>query len=300
MKSRFQGTGVALVTPFHKQGNVDFTSLGKLVEHVIQGGVDYLVCLGTTSETITLGTEEKKAVLNFIIEANNSRLPIVAGIGGSNTFEIQESLREFDLSKVDAILSVAPYYNKPQQKGIYQHFKVISESTSKPIILYNVPGRTSSNINAETTLQLAEEFKNIVAIKEASGNFDQGMEIIKHKPKDFQVLSGDDALTLPLISVGFTGVISVVANAIPNQFSNLVNLAMEGDFTKARELHYKLLEFSNLVFEEGNPSGIKSALESMGIIQNYLRLPLVRTSKSLHNKIENSVKEIFKGNLPVK
>ncbi len=288
----FQGTGVALITPFHKQGNIDFTALGQIIEHVIQNGVDYLVCLGTTSESVTLNQQEKIAVMNYIIEANNNRVPIVIGVGGNNTLELVDKLNKFDFSGIDGILSVTPYYNKPQQKGLYQHFKAISDASSKPIILYNVPGRTSCNMNADTVLQLAEECKNIVAIKEASGNFAQAMEIIKHKPKNFQVLSGEDALLLPLMSIGMTGVISVAANAYPEKFSQMVNYGLKSDFKKAKEIHYELLDFSNAIFEEGNPSGIKTALEIMGLCQNNLRLPLVKTSKSLYNKISNIISKI--------
>lgn len=288
----FQGTGVALVTPFHKQGNIDFTALGKIIEHVIENGVDYLVCLGTTSESVTLSDQEKIAIMNYIVEANNDRVPVVIGIGGNNTLKIIDYINQFDFTGIDGILSVAPYYNKPQQKGMHQHFKAISDASPKPILLYNVPGRTSSNLNAETVLQLSEECKNIVGIKEASGNFSQVMEIVKHKPKNFQVISGEDSLLLPMMSIGVTGVISVTANAYPNYVSQIVNLALKTDFKKSRDIHYDLLDFSNTIFEEGNPSGIKAALEILGLCQNNLRLPLIKTTKSLYNKISNLINEI--------
>jgi len=294
MEKNFRGTGVAIVTPFHKQKNVDFTALGNIIENIIKNGVDYIVCLGTTSEAATLTEQESMAVLDYAIDAVNSRVPIVLGVGGNNTTEIVDRISKTDFTGVSAILSVAPYYNKPSQKGIYEHFKAIAEVSSLPIILYNVPGRTSSNISAETCLQLANDFSNIVGIKEASGNFEQCMEIISKKPKNFQVISGEDALALPLISAGMTGVISVTANAFPKEVSSMINLCLKGDFKKAREIHYKLLPFSNAIFEEGSPSGIKAALEIMGISQNHLRLPLVKINKPLYNKIEAIINDIRK------
>lgn len=294
MEKNFRGTGVALVTPFHKQKNVDFTALGNIIENVITKGVDYLVCLGTTAETATLSEQEQMAVLDYTIDAVNGRVPIVLGLGGNNTTEIVDRISKNEFNGVSALLSVTPYYNKPSQKGIYEHFKSIAEVSSIPIILYNVPGRTSSNISAETCLQLANEFPNIVGIKEASGNLEQCMEIISKKPKNFQVISGEDALTLPLISMGMSGVISVTANAFPKEVSSMVNLCLKGDFKKARDIHYKLLPFTNAIFEEGNPSGVKAALEIMKISQNHLRLPLVKISKPLYNKIEAIITEINK------
>ncbi|MBP1629538.1 MAG: 4-hydroxy-tetrahydrodipicolinate synthase [Bacteroidetes bacterium] len=288
----FQGTGVALVTPFHKQGNVDFTALGRIVENIISSGVNYLVCLGTTSEAACLNQQEKLAVLDYVIETANGRLPIVVGLGGNNTMELVDRINHFNFDGIDGVLSVAPYYNKPQQKGIYQHYKAISESSPKPILLYNVPGRTASNISAETCLQLAEECKNIVGVKEASGNFSQCMEIIRNKPSNFQVLSGEDALVVPLMSLGMTGVISVTANAYPKEVSEMVNLCLKGDYKKAKDLHYKLLPFSNAIFEEGNPSGVKAALEIMGYCQNHLRLPLIKTTKPLYNKLQSIIEEL--------
>lgn len=294
MEKNFRGTGVAIVTPFHKQKNVDFTALGNIIENIIKNGVDYIVCLGTTSEAATLTEQESMAVLDYAIDAVNSRVPIVLGVGGNNTTEIVDRISKTDFTGVSAILSVAPYYNKPSQKGIYEHFKAIAEVSSLPIILYNVPGRTSSNISAETCLQLANDFPNIVGIKEASGNFEQCMEIISKKPKNFQVISGEDALALPFISAGMTGIISVTANAFPKEVSSMINFCLKGDFKKAREIHYKLLPFSNAIFEEGSPSGIKAALEIMGYSQNHLRLPLVKINKPLYNKIETIINEIRK------
>lgn len=288
------GTGVAIVTPFHRQRNINFTSLGNIVEHVINGGVDYIVCLGTTSEVPTLTSQEQMAVLDCMIDLVDKRVPIVLGMGGNNTSELVDRIAKTDLSEVSAILSVTPYYNKPSQKGIYEHFKAVAEASSVPIILYNVPGRTSSNISADTCLQLANDFPNIIGIKEASGNFSQCMEIIAKKPKNFQVISGEDALTMPLMSVGMTGIISVTANAFPKEVSTMINLCLKGDYKKAKDIHYKLLSFTNAIFEEGNPAGIKTALEIMQISQSYLRLPLVKVSKPLSNKIENLINEISK------
>lgn len=288
------GTGVAIVTPFHRQRNINFTSLGNIVEHVINGGVDYIVCLGTTSEVPTLTSQEQMAVLDCMIDLVDKRVPIVLGMGGNNTSELVDRIAKTDLSEVSAILSVTPYYNKPSQKGIYEHFKAIAEASSVPIILYNVPGRTSSNISADTCLQLANDFPNIIGIKEASGNFSQCMEILAKKPKNFQVISGEDALTMPLMSLGMTGIISVTANAFPKEVSTMINLCLKGDYKKAKDIHYKLLSFTNAIFEEGNPAGIKTALEIMQISQSYLRLPLVKVSKPLSNKIENLINEISK------
>ncbi|HBN04543.1 MAG TPA: 4-hydroxy-tetrahydrodipicolinate synthase [Bacteroidales bacterium] len=288
------GTGVAIVTPFHKQRNINFTSLGNIVEHVINGGVDYIVCLGTTAEVPTLTAQEQMAVLDCMIDQVDKRVPIVLGMGGNNTSDLVDRIAKTDLSEVSAILSVTPYYNKPSQKGIYEHFKAVAEASSVPVILYNVPGRTSSNISAETCLQLANDFPNIIGIKEASGNFSQCMEIIAKKPKNFQVISGEDALTLPLMSAGITGIISVTANAFPKEVSTMINFGLKGDFKKAKDIHYKLLSFTNAIFEEGNPAGIKAALEIMQISQCYLRLPLVKVSKPLYNKIENLINEISK------
>ncbi len=289
-QKKFTGTGVAIVTPFRIDGSIDFKSLGKLLEHVIKGGVNYIVALGTTGESVTLSKDEKKAVLCFVTDTVSSRIPVVVGIGGNNTQEILDSISHNDLSGVDAILSVAPYYNKPSQQGLFMHFKSIAEISPLPIIVYNVPGRTGINITAETTVKLAREFKNIIGIKEASGNLSQVMGIIKNKPKNFQVISGDDVLTLPVVSLGGSGVISVIANACPKTFSEMVSHALQGNFVKAASLHYKLYDLMNALFEEGNPSGVKAALEVLKVTQNNLRLPLVPVSETLHKKIEGLLK----------
>jgi 4-hydroxy-tetrahydrodipicolinate synthase len=286
MKSEMiKGTGVALITPFHNYGSIDFTSLGKLVRHVMQGGVDFLVALGTTSEAPVLSRDEKTAVLNHILEESEKKLPVVVGIGGNNTQSIVDTIKSMDFEGISGILSVVPYYNKPNQKGIYYHFRSIVSVSPVPIILYNVPGRTSSNITAETTLKLANDFDNITGIKEASGKLGQIMEIIKNKPEGFSVLSGDDALTFPMMTLGAEGVISVVANAFPSEFSRMVNLSLNGKYAEAREIHYSLLEIIEALFEDGNPAGIKAALDAMGIISNNLRLPLVKANKATYNKL---------------
>ena len=290
MKAKLTGTGVALVTPFHKDGSIDFKSFRKVIEHCISGKADYLVPLGTTGESVTLSKDEKRAVIDFVIEVNEDRLPVVLGLGGNNTNEIIHSIEHYSFKYIDAILSVSPYYNKPSQRGIVAHYKAIANASPVPVIIYNVPSRTSMNIAAETTLQLAEEMKNIIGVKEASGNFDQCMRILKNKPKDFLFISGDDAITLPLIALGGEGVISVVANAYPKEFSEMVRLAREGNFERARKLQYKLLAFTNLLFAEGSPAGIKAALSLLGITQEYLRLPLVPVSRTLANKIEVEIK----------
>lgn len=285
MQKKLSGTGVALITPFRKDGSIDFKGLEKLVESVIENKVDFLVPLGTTGETATLNKDEKTAVLDFVIEVNNKRVPLVFGLGGNNTQEIINTMHQMDFNGIDAILSVSPYYNRPTQKGIYQHYKMIAAAAPVPIMLYNVPARTGSNITAETTLSLAHEVKNIIGIKEASGNMEQMMQILKNRPKDFLVLSGDDVLTLPCIALGAEGVISVAANAFPADMAEMVRLCLKGNFDKARELHYKLLDLINLLFVEGNPAGIKAALGILNVCSDSLRLPLVGVSKATHNKM---------------
>lgn len=285
MNKKLIGTGVALVTPFHKDGSIDFKGLGKLVEHVIKNGVDYLVPLGTTGESVTLTKDEKTAVLDFILEVNNQRLPVVYGLGGNNTQEVINCIQKMDFEGVDAVLSVCPYYNKPSQRGIYEHYKVIASACPVPVILYNVPGRTGLNMLPETTLKLAEEVTNIIAIKEASGNLEQMMQIIRNKPDDFMLISGDDALSLPIIAAGGQGVISVVANVYPKDFSEMVRLCLKGEFEKARTLHYKLLEVTGLLFADGNPAGAKAALNILKICGEFLRLPLVEISKGTQTKL---------------
>ena len=289
-KINFKGTGVALVTPFLDNGKVDFKSLTKLVNHVIKGKVEYLVVLGTTGESVTLDKEEKAAVVDHVIQAANKRVPVVLGLGGNNTYEILHSIEKQDFKGIDAILSVSPYYNKPSQRGIYQHYKAIAEVTPVPVILYNVPGRTSSNMLADTTLQLAHDFKKIIAVKEASGNIEQCMKIIKNRPKDFLVISGDDALTLPIIACGGDGVISVVANAWPKDFSEMTRQSLEGNFDKARKLHYKLTDIIEQLFADGNPGGIKAALSLMKFCGDHVRLPLVNVNAAVQEKIAQMVK----------
>ncbi len=291
-KFDLQGTGVALVTPFHKQGNIDFTAFGKLIEHTINGGVDYLLCLGTTSEYPTLSRQEKLAIVEYTIEKVENRVPIVLGMGSNNTRSLVDEIKKTDFSSIAAILSVAPYYNKPNQKGLYSHFKAVAEVSDVPVILYNVPGRCGVNISAETCLQLANDFSNIIGIKEASGNISQCMDILMNKPQGFTVVSGEDALVLPLMALGMQGVISVTANAFPKQMSELVNHCLKSNMKKARAVHEKLLPFSNAIFEEGNPVGIKAALEILDITPSYLRQPLVKASKPLQTKLQTIINNI--------
>jgi 4-hydroxy-tetrahydrodipicolinate synthase len=291
-QKKFSGTGVAIVTPFRNDGSVDFKSLGKLLEHVIKGEVNYIVALGTTGESVTLSKDEKKAVVNFVSDTIGGRIPLVVGIGGNNTEEILDTINHTDFSGIDAILSVAPYYNKPSQQGLYLHFKAIATASPVPVIIYNVPGRTGCNISADTTVKLATDCKSIVATKEASGNMGQIMEIILKKPKGFQVISGDDALALPIIAMGGSGVISVTANAYPKQTADMVRFALKKDLDKANEIHYQLLEMNTALFEEGNPPGIKAVLEMLKISQNNLRLPMAPISEKLYAKIEQLSKKI--------
>lgn len=285
MDQRFRGLGVALVTPFRANGQIDFAGLEKLIEHQITGGVDYVVSMGTTGESVTLTKAEKKELLAQTIAFVRNRVPVVLGVGGNNTAEVVEALGAFDMDGVDAILSVSPYYNKPTQEGIYQHYKAIAQVALRPIILYNVPGRTGSNMTAETTLRLARDFKNIIAIKEASANLDQMGRILKHKPKDFMLISGDDALTLPIIAMGGVGVISVVGNALPREFSTLVRAALKGDMDTARREHLRLIEVIDLLFVEGNPGGIKEVLKVLGVCGDAVRLPLVNVSEGTAKKL---------------
>lgn len=292
MSSKFTGTGVAVITPFHVYGTIDFTALEKVIEHIINGGVNFVLALGTTSEAATLTKDEKNAVTNFFIETVNNRVPVMLGVGGNNTQEVVNCIKSLSFDGIDAILSVAPYYNKPQQKGIYYHFKTIAGASPVPVFLYNVPSRTNVNITAETTLKLAAEVNNIVGIKEASGNLVQIMEIIKNKPKDFKVLSGDDVLTLPMINIGAEGVISVVANAFPKEFSNMVDLGLKSQNGHALQIHFRLLDIMNTLFIDGNPSGIKAALDILGICNNHLRLPLVKVNKGVYNQLSILIEEL--------
>lgn len=282
----FTGTGVAIVTPFTKSGEVDYPALTKLIEHLIKGRVEYIVVLGTTGETATLSKEEKQQVISHIVKTTNKRIPLVLGVGGNNTAELVEQLKKDDLSAFSAILSVSPYYNKPSQEGIYQHYKALAKASPLPIILYNVPGRTASNIAWDTTIRLAKEFKNIIAIKEASGNMDQCMKIIKHRPDNFLIISGDDTLTLPLIASGADGVISVVANAYPKDYSDMVRSALVHDFKTAQKLHYKLLDITEQLFADGNPGGVKVVLDLKKITKTYVRLPLVEPNDHVKAKLK--------------
>lgn len=284
-EKRFKGTGVALVTPFTANLEIDFDALTKLVEHVIAGGVDFLVALGTTAETPTLSTEEKKAILKHVVAVNQKRLPLVCGIGGNNTREILSNFETYPLDGVDAILSVSPYYNKPSQRGILAHFNELDRYAPRPIILYNVPGRTGSNMSSDLTAELAHTRKNIIGVKEAAGNMVQSMELVKKCPPEFIILSGDDDLTLAQMACGFDGVISVAANCFTKTFSDMVNASARGDFNTARLQHYAMLEGIGLLFAEGNPAGVKSFLSKMNLCQNTFRLPVVAVSEMLEQKI---------------
>ncbi len=292
---KFRGTGVAIITPFKNDSSIDFAALGRVVNHVINGGVNYIVALGTTGESVTLTKDEKKAVISYVTEAIDNRVPLVVGIGGNNTQEVINSIRYTEFAGVDGILSVSPYYNKPSQRGLFQHFKAIATCSPVPVILYNVPGRTCSNISSDTCLELAHECENIVGVKEASGDLTQIMRIIKGKPENFSVISGDDLMSIPVISVGGAGVISVLANAFPTHTSDLVNHALKNNFKSARDLQFRLLEIIELLFIEGNPSGVKDMMSLMSICQNYLRLPLVPVSRPIHTRIQKAVDELNKG-----
>ena len=287
---KFIGTGVALITPFKNDLSIDFDALEKLVEYNISNGINYLVINGTTGESATITHEEKQQLVHFISKVNNSRLPLVLGVGGNNTAQVVHELQTSDLSQIDAILSVAPYYNKPTQEGLYQHFKTISEASPKPVIMYNVPGRTSKNMEPSTTLRLARNFDNIIAIKEAGNNVQQYLELIKNKPKEFHVISGDDDLALNVVLAGASGVISVIGQGFPKEFSSLINLGLEGKNKEAYELHYRLMDVINLIFSENNPAGIKAVLHALKITNNTVRLPLVEASDSLQNKIINFIR----------
>ncbi len=291
MQNKFKGTGTAIVTPFHKDGAIDFKSLQKLIELQISGNINYIVVLDTTGEYDTLNRDEKTAVVNFVVEIVDKRTPVVICLGGNNTREIVSIIKNTDFEGVDAILSVSPYYNKPPQKGIFLHYKTIASVCPVPVIMYNVPGRTGSNITAETTLKIAEEIENVIGIKEASGNISQCMQIIKNKPDGFHVISGDDALTLPLMSLGADGVISVVANAFPSEFSEMVQLCIKGNFKKAQEIHFKLIDIIDALFIEGNPGGIKAVLEMKKICSNNFRLPVVGVSKTHYNYLSTLIED---------
>lgn len=287
------GVGVALVTPFDTKGNIDFDSLARLIEHQVEGGVDYLVSLGTTGETATLSKEERKQIWEFTAKQVNKRVPLVVGIGGNNTAEIVKEVSEFDIDGYCSILSVSPYYNKPTQEGIYQHYKMVAQASKLPVILYNVPGRTGSNMAAETTIRLAKEFGHIVAIKDASGNFVQFSEILRDKPQDFLLISGDDPVTLPMMALGAAGVISVVGNAYPKNVATLTGLCAKGDYQAARSMHAELLDITGLCFVEGNPAGVKYILLRKGVIKSdFVRLPLVPVSDKTKRLIEAEMSKL--------
>jgi len=287
-----RGLGVALITPFKEDFSVDTQALTRLVQHNIDNGTDYLVILGTTGETATLNAEEKKVVIDTVKKAALGKLPLVLGVGGNNTQSVVEDLKNTDLSDFHAVLSVSPYYNKPTQEGIYQHYKALAEASSKPIILYNVPGRTSSNIAPETVLRLATDFENIIGVKEAAGDMDQVLRLLRIVPEDFLVISGDDNLALPLIVAGGAGVISVIGQGVTKPFADMVHLGQKGEVKKAFQLHYKLMPIIDYIFEEGNPAGIKYVLTQKGISENVVRLPLVKVSDGLARKIETALKQI--------
>lgn len=289
LRNELQGTGVALVTPFKTNSEVDFDALGRLIDFDIDNGVEYVISLGTTGETPTLTNKEKIDIINYTYEKVNGRVPVVVGIGGNNTKEVIENLTSYPLAKATAVLSASPYYNKPSQEGIYQHYKALAAASPKPIILYNVPGRTGSNMTAATTLRLAKE-KNIAGMKEASGNMVQCMHILRDKPDNFLVVSGDDHIALPLIACGMDGVISVAANCFPKDFSEMIRQSLKGNFAAARPLHYKCLEGCDLLFAENNPAGVKAVLYELGIIENVVRLPVVPLSEGIHQKIKAYLK----------
>ena len=283
--NKFYGTGVAMVTPFYEDGQVDYNGLKNLINHLIDGGVEYLVSLGTTGESATLNADEKKKVWEYTAEINNGRVNLVAGIGGNNTHEIVKEIKQFNITGYDAILSASPNYNKPTQEGIYQHYKAISEASDLPVILYNVPSRTGSNMPAELTVRLAHDLKNIIAIKEASGIFDQFNRIMRDKPEGFIVISGDDPVTLPMMALGAVGVISVIGNALPRQLSDMVRTLLDGDFKAAQKAHNSFIDFTAMAFAEGSPAGVKAALKHLGICGDTVRLPLVTIGNGLETKI---------------
>ena len=277
MNNIFRGLGIALVTPFSEDGSIDFQALHRLIEYQLDNGADFLCILATTGETPCLSADEKRQVKEAIVRQVNGRVPLLMGCGGNNTAAVVEELKNGDFSGIDGILSVCPYYNKPSQEGLYQHFKAIAGATKLPVVLYNVPGRTGINLKPETTCRLASDCKNVVAIKEASGSLEQVDEILKNKPADFEVLSGDDALTFPMIACGATGVISVIGNALPKEFSRMIRLEFRGEFGAAQKIHHKFTDLYSLLFVDGNPAGVKALLSEMGFIKNQLRLPLVPT-----------------------
>lgn len=292
VQNKFKGLGIALITPFKSDGSIDYDALLRLVEYQIRNGVDFLCIMGTTAETPCLTADEKKKIKELIVDRVAGRVPLLMGCGGNNTAAVVSDLKNSDWRGIDGVLSVCPYYNKPSQEGLYQHYKALAEATPLPIVLYNVPGRTGINMTAETTLRLARDFENIVAIKEASGNITQMDDIIKNKPANFDVISGDDGITFPLITLGAVGVISVIGNALPAEFSRMVRLALHGDYESARTIHHKFAELFKLLFVDGNPAGVKAMLNAMGMIENQLRLPLVPTRLTTMEKISAILKEL--------
>ena len=292
--NKFVGTGVALVTPFDINGNVDYVAFSRLLAHVVDGGVDYVLVMGTTGETPCLSAEERRQVIDFAKREIAGRVPIMVGMSGNNTSDLLDAIRSFDFSGIDGLLTASPFYNKPVQNGLYAHFAHVAEVSPVPVVLYNIPGRTGVNISPETICRLARDFENIIAVKEASGSVDQIMRVVENKPERFTVISGDDGLTLPLMAAGVKGVISVVANAFPHELSQMVRLALDGDFEQARKLHYKLLPTVRLMFAEGNPAGVKAYLAQMGVIQNVLRLPLVNVSDDLYARIADDIVRLKK------
>lgn len=294
MNSKFFGTGVALVTPFDINGNVDYVAFARLLSNVVDGGVDYVLVMGTTGETPCLSAEERRKVIDFAKREIAGRVPIMVGMSGNNTSDLLDSIRNFDFCGIDGFLTASPFYNKPVQNGLYAHFAHVAEVSPVPVILYNIPGRTGVNISPETICRLASDFDNIIAVKEASGSVDQIMRVVENKPERFTVISGDDGLTLPLMAAGVKGVISVVANAFPRELSQMVKLALSGDFEQARNLHYRLLPTVRLMFAEGNPAGVKAYLSQMGVIQNVLRLPLVNVSDDLYARIADDILRLKK------
>ncbi|MFP9114369.1 4-hydroxy-tetrahydrodipicolinate synthase [Flavobacterium sp. RHBU_3] len=285
------GTGVALITPFRKDFSVDTEALERVVNFQVENGIDYLVVLGTTAESATLNKEEKKLVIDTIVKANAGRLPLVLGVGGNNTAEVVDELKTTDFSDFVAILSVSPYYNKPTQEGIYQHFKAVAQASPVPVILYNVPGRTASNMAVDTVIRLANDFSNIVAIKEAAGDIVQAMKLIQHKPEGFLVISGDDMVTLPMVLAGGAGVISVIAEGFPKEFSHMVRLGLAKRTDEAYEIHYRIMDSIDMIFEQGNPAGIKEIFKELGICENTVRLPLVNVNEDLANRLSAFVKK---------
>lgn len=290
VRNIFKGLGIALVTPFKSDGSVDYEALKRLLDYQIKNGADFLCILATTGETPTLTADEKKQIKDLVIERVGGRLPILIGCGGNNTAAVVEELKTGDFAGIDGVLSVCPFYNKPSQEGLYQHFKAIAEATKLPVVLYNVPGRTGVNMAAQTTVRLANDCPNIVAIKEAAGNLEQVDEIIKNKPDSFDVISGDDALTFPMVACGAVGVISVIGNALPKEFSRMLRLEMKGEFESARKIHHKFTDLFNLLFVDGNPAGVKAMLNEMGMIENVLRLPLVPTRLTTMQRISECLK----------